>query len=471
MVEGPQCRLKTLKLAAVLLQRRLLRIEAAQAASALSGAAAAALLQRCVQEVFSVGKECFLVFEGGAALRLHFAMSGNSLINSATDKAEQQQPPPPSPPPPPLVLVFDTHRIALVNGATATVRTAAYVQTVRARAARDVLALPFDTEAAVGLLRGDTRAVLDAIMDQAVAPGVGNVIKCEGLLAAGIHPLTPTAELEDQTLRRLLGALRAFARAWYLSCRAGRRHDYAVYGRQTCAHCGTGRVQLVRCGDKQRITYFCDGCQRQGRRANCLPKPKVGSLRCAWQQQRQRQQQCAETVAAGGAMEPATSCRKRSRSDCDDPKPAASAATATAATTMVTAAAVPAVGKGGEGAGAGGRGTRRIPLMQPMCKCRPAAAKLQRVRKTGPNQHRLFWSCGSRNSRARCSFFVWADGAFPRCSAHNAPATMRRVLKVGANNGRYFFSCRETGCQLVFKWATEPPSNSTQSFYSGQLPL
>ena len=152
MVEGPQCRLKTLKLAAVLLQRRLLRIEAAQAASALSGAAAAALLQRCVQEVFSVGKECFLVFEGGAALRLHFAMSGNSLINSATDKAEQQQPPPPSPPPPPLVLVFDTHRIALVNGATATVRTAAYVQAVRARAARDVLALPFDTEAAVGLL-------------------------------------------------------------------------------------------------------------------------------------------------------------------------------------------------------------------------------------------------------------------------------------------------------------------------------
>ena len=453
MVEGPQCRLKTLKLAAVLLQRRLLRIEAAQAAPALSG-----VLQRCVQEVFSVGKECFLVFEGGAALRLHFAMSGNSLINSATDQAEQQQPPP-------LVLVFDTHRIALVNGATATVRTAAYVQAVRGRAARDVLALPFDTEAAVGLLRGDTRAVLDAIMDQAVAPGVGNVIKCEGLLAAGIHPLTPTAELEDQTLRRLLGALRAFARAWYLSCRAGRRHGYAVYGRQTCAHCGTGRVQLVRCGDKRRITYFCDGCQRQGRRANCLPRPKVGSLRCAWQQQQQQQQQCAVI------MEPATSGRKRSRSDCDDPEPAASAATATAATTVVAVAAAAAIGKGGEGAGAGGRGTCRIPLMQPMCKCRPAAAKLQRVRKTGPNQHRLFWACGSRNSRARCSFFVWADGAFPRCSAHDAPATMRRVLKVGANNGRYFFSCRETGCQLVFKWAPEPPSNSTQSFYSGQLPL
>ena len=150
MVEGPQCRLKTLKLAALLLRQRLQQCIGGSACELHAAATRAGLLQRHVVECFSVGKECFIVFAGGGALRLHFAMSGGAVTHSVQNDGAAAQSGYEGGP----SLVFSSVRVDLCKGATASVRSAAYVQMVRARRNRDVLSVPFDMDGAVAALRG-----------------------------------------------------------------------------------------------------------------------------------------------------------------------------------------------------------------------------------------------------------------------------------------------------------------------------
>lgn len=94
--------------------------------------------------------------------------------------------------------------------------------------------------------------------------------------------------------------------------------------------------------------------------------------------------------------------------------------------------------------------TSGISFMTPQfCKCN-VQGTLHRVRKNGPTNSRLFWSCSKR----KCVFFSWADGTFPKCQ-HGAPCTVRRVLKPGPTNGQYFFSCSQTAKCDYFLWSSK----------------
>lgn len=54
--------------------------------------------------------------------------------------------------------------------------------------------------------------------------------------------------------------LRDFAKYWYECCRLGKPSRKKVYGQLTCHVCGA-LINLVRTGDRNRITYFCPKCQ------------------------------------------------------------------------------------------------------------------------------------------------------------------------------------------------------------------
>ncbi len=118
-----------------------------------------------------------------------------------------------------------------------------------------------------------TREVGDAVMDQRVMSGIGNVYKSETLFLAGVDPwrqvgtLTP-GEAESigtigsellatgvrdrgriRTYRPPLGTARPGERTW-------------VYGRRgrPCRRCGAP-VRSRGQGDANRTTYWCPGCQ------------------------------------------------------------------------------------------------------------------------------------------------------------------------------------------------------------------
>jgi endonuclease-8 len=105
--------------------------------------------------------------------------------------------------------------------------------------------------------------VADALLDQRVASGIGNIIKTEVCWATRMHPAAPIGTID--AARRL--ALYETAHRFLVESAAiGQRNTYgnglAVYGkaRRTCPRCRTpiARAQL---GATPRVTYWCPACQ------------------------------------------------------------------------------------------------------------------------------------------------------------------------------------------------------------------
>jgi endonuclease VIII len=119
-----------------------------------------------------------------------------------------------------------------------------------------------------------TREVGEALMDQRVVAGVGNVYKSETCFLARVDPWRPVGSLRPEEADAL-GATAAHLMA--ADVRAGgpirtyrppaappwSRERTWVYGRRgkPCRRCGA-RIRSRGQGDANRTTYWCPGCQR-----------------------------------------------------------------------------------------------------------------------------------------------------------------------------------------------------------------
>lgn len=110
----------------------------------------------------------------------------------------------------------------------------------------------------VGRVRaaGD-RAVKDAIMDQRVVAGIGNIYASEALWLAGVRPDAPVSSLDDRTIADVLRCADAAMRF-----SLERSIDYTalwVYRRRRCAACQSPieRLEVTR-----RTSHACPKCQR-----------------------------------------------------------------------------------------------------------------------------------------------------------------------------------------------------------------
>jgi len=128
-----------------------------------------------------------------------------------------------------------------------------------ARLGPDVLAPDFDPEAVIAAMRAEPgRGLGDALLDQTLVAGIGNIFKSEACFAARLDPWSPVGKLDDEQLLAVLTA----AREQMLSAVASGRHTYAVYrARRPCPNCG-GRIHARGQGDANRTTYWCPRCQR-----------------------------------------------------------------------------------------------------------------------------------------------------------------------------------------------------------------
>jgi endonuclease-8 len=127
-----------------------------------------------------------------------------------------------------------------------------------ARLGPDLLAPGFDPEPVIRAMRAEPgRSLGDALLDQALVAGIGNIFKSEACFAARANPWRAVGDLGDDELRAVLAA----ARALMLRAVESGRHDYAVYrARRPCPVCG-GRVASRGQGDANRTTYWCPHCQ------------------------------------------------------------------------------------------------------------------------------------------------------------------------------------------------------------------
>jgi endonuclease-8 len=118
-----------------------------------------------------------------------------------------------------------------------------------------------------------TREVGEALMDQRIVSGIGNVYKCETCFLTGIDPWRPVGSLSDREAAALgaeaarllqLGVDdRGPIRTWRPpDAPPWSRERTWVYGRRgrPCRRCGTP-IRSRGQGDANRTTYWCPTCQ------------------------------------------------------------------------------------------------------------------------------------------------------------------------------------------------------------------
>lgn len=451
MVEGPKVTLKASRLS-VLIGLQIIEI------SQETKIPSQEVVGKTIIRVLPVGKELFLVFANGSAIRLHFGMDGSERIIKDKKLNEIDT----------AALLPKNSRKIFSGGiqfcnvvlvffdTKLDIKFALYVEISEQRLPRDVMSIAFSVERTLEVLRGDKREVMESIMDQTILPGVGNVIKCEALFNSRINPNTTTYTICDEKLRELIINLRDFALEWYRCSKSNKNVSKNIYGRDSCIHCGR-TITLIRAGKMQRITYFCPCCQPINDFLNNISPPNQS---CGTDDISEQKENSYLNIGTNPHLSPpAINNNVDSSSDISN-----------------------------------------APFLnQPICNCRKPA-HLNRVHKSGITMGRLFWGCpgnanwgcagppsshttvghavakGAKQSKASsststCGFFHWADSNFPKCE-HGSTALLRRVLKAGDNNGKYFFCCskdqRTQQCKF-FLWG-ETYAGS-KKFISTSLPV
>jgi endonuclease VIII len=202
-----------------------------------------------LEAVEAVGKNLVLRFEGGIVLRSHLRMRGRWFVRPRGSPVLGR---------PWLVLRGERLEAVQVNGPVLELHERA----VR-RVGPDILARVPDLDAMVARLRSQhpRRAVGDALLDQGLVAGIGNMWKAEALWRAQVSPWRALGEVGDDELRRVLEEAARMMRASVDGVRDGR----AVYRKagRPCPRCGE-TVSSRGQGDDNRIAYWCPRCQPAG---------------------------------------------------------------------------------------------------------------------------------------------------------------------------------------------------------------
>ena len=237
------------------------------------------LAGRTVEEVTAAGKHLLMRFSGDLVLRTHMRMNGSWHIYRPGERWRR--------PRRDMRVVVATARFEAVGF---NIPVAEFLTPDGMRRQEDLrnmgpdlLAERFDAEHALARVRergGST--IADALINQRVVAGAGNVSKSEVLFLCRIDPATTVDLLTDDQIRGILTMARTLLRANVDKPRGGivtytgyrrttRRANPAerlyVYGRagKPCRTCGTP-IRVRAEGPNARLTYWCPACQSSGSR-------------------------------------------------------------------------------------------------------------------------------------------------------------------------------------------------------------
>jgi endonuclease-8 len=202
---------------------------------------------RRLEGVEAVGKNLLLRFEGGLVVRSHLRMKGRWHVFRRETPIVGT---------PWLVLRGEDYVGAMFNGAVLELDRG-----VARRLGPDILAEPPDVDAMLSRLRHEDqrREFGDALLDQRLVAGIGNLWKAEALWHVRVSPWRRLADVDDDELRATLESAHELMRQT-LENVPGTRRVYRRRGRP-CPRCGTP-IRSWPQGDGARMAYWCPTCQR-----------------------------------------------------------------------------------------------------------------------------------------------------------------------------------------------------------------
>ena len=226
---------------------------------------AAAVDGRVLKGADAYGKHLFLDHEGDLVVHVHLGLYGTFR------RFAQPLPPPVGA----LRLRLEADTVGWdLRGATACeLLHPPGAAAIVARLGPDPIRRDADADKAWAALRRRRSSIGQALMDQSVLAGIGNVYRAEVLFAHGTHPLVPTPQIErsqwDTMWAWLVAALRRGVRERRIvtvdprelgkpRSRMTLAESRYVYKQEHCLRCGT---RVRRWDLAGRWAYACERCQ------------------------------------------------------------------------------------------------------------------------------------------------------------------------------------------------------------------
>lgn len=230
---------------------------------------------RTIERCEAAGKHLLIVFSGDLILRTHMRMNGSWHLYRHGERWWRG--------PQSMRVRIDTADWVAVafNVPVAEFVTARQLRNTGPVAALgpDLLKPEFDRDEAVRrIIASGAMPIAQALLDQRLVAGIGNIYKSEVLFLGGVHPDTPASAVPVAAIERVLDIARSLLRdnvieatpaaiQTYRSLRrtmAGAEHDdnLWVYGRKgkPCRKCDTP-IESKKMGVEARTTYWCARCQ------------------------------------------------------------------------------------------------------------------------------------------------------------------------------------------------------------------
>jgi endonuclease VIII len=223
-----------------------LKGEKIQDATGSAGIDKTRLIGKKIKSIRSHGKHFLIVFST-FAIRIHFLMFGSYRVNERKERE------------PRLSLRFEKDELNFYTCAVTLLEgnlNEIYDWEV------DVLSERWNpTKARKKLKKTPSLNVGDALLDQGIFAGVGNIIKNEVLYRIMVHPECTIGSLPSRTLTALINEARIYSFDFL-----GWKKEYTlkkhwlIYKKKKCRRCNLP-VLMEYTGKTQRRTFFCEGCQ------------------------------------------------------------------------------------------------------------------------------------------------------------------------------------------------------------------
>jgi len=189
----------------------------------------------------------FLIEFSGFSLRVHMLMFGSYRIDER------------KPSPPRVSLQFDNGELNIYASSLKYIE-GKLDETYDWRT--DVMNDAWDPRLARRRLKQQPDTLIcDALLDQELFAGVGNIIKNEVLFRQRVHPESTVGALPPRVLGRVIADARAYSFLFLEWKRAFElKKHWQIHTKPTCPTCG-GPVSKTYPGKSRRRTFFCPNCQ------------------------------------------------------------------------------------------------------------------------------------------------------------------------------------------------------------------
>lgn len=197
-------------------------------------------------DVRTWGKHLLLCFEG-FTFRIHFLLFGTYRINETKNTPLR------------LGLVFSN---GALNFYTASIKILAGDINSHYDWSADVMNATWNPKAALDKLHNAPGTLIcDALLEQHIFSGVGNIIKNEVLYRVHVHPESVVGKIPDDKLEMIITQARQYSFEFLSYKKAGvlKKH-WLAHTKTTCLRCNLP-LHKKYTGNKKRRSFFCINCQ------------------------------------------------------------------------------------------------------------------------------------------------------------------------------------------------------------------